>query len=98
MKNLAWVLGACLILSQPTYALLPPLYQTANEIKSILESKELGQKLASGGPILNIQKNDKGYMLITNRQYLQVDIIYKHSHKIGPAEFDLYFHDAHSLD
>lgn len=82
----SWVLG------QSGYALLPPLYQTANEIKAILESKELSQKLKSGEVIMTIQKNDEGYEIVTNKHRLQVDVSYLHQNRPGPSQFQFDFH------
>lgn len=77
--------------AQSVCAILPPLYQTSNEIKAILESKELGQKLGSGDVIQTIQKNESGYEIITNKHRLQVDVSYVSNKGPGPAEYKFIF-------
>ena len=78
-------------------AALPPLYQNRNEISAILSSPEFGQKLQSGEAILTIQKNETGYLITTNKNVLQVNVIYKHSDKMGPVPFDLKFEEPHHI-
>lgn len=94
MKNFFLACLASLAIGSSAEALLPPLYEGISEIKSILISRELDQKLESGDVILSIQKNDNGYEIITNKHRLQVDIIYRPMPHPGPAQFELRFHDA----
>lgn len=77
--------------------LLPPLYQTANEIKAILSDEQLGGKLESGEVIEKIEKNDHGYEIWTNKSHLQVSIVYEHLQHPGPAQYKLYFNDRISI-
>lgn len=83
----------CCALTQTVEALLPPLYQSSNEIKSILNNEELGKKLQSGELIIAIQRNANGYEIITNHHRLQVDVINEPVQRIGPAVYHLDFHE-----
>ncbi|WP_068468258.1 hypothetical protein [Candidatus Protochlamydia phocaeensis] len=94
MRKMIWAAAAFLLLSSTSgYALLPPLYEGVREIKSILTSKEFGEKLHSGEVLVAIQKNDAGYEITTNQHHLQIDVKYEQTGRIGPAEYTLYFHD-----
>lgn len=78
-------------------AVLPPLYEGAKEIRAMLKNRELDQKLESGEVITTIQKNEKGYEIITNKHRVQVDVIYQPNAHPGPARFELQFHEAEAL-
>ncbi len=86
-------LSRVLFISQAGFALLPPLYQTANEIKAILSDQQLGQKLQSGDVIMSIQKNKESYEVVTNTRKIQVDVIYQPANRPGPAQFVFKFYD-----
>jgi len=88
MKRLASFI--CLICATSLSAALPPLYQNIRELKSILEDPRLDNALQSGDAILKIERNENGYLVITNHRQVQVDIKY-HTGKIGPAEYTLDF-------
>lgn len=75
-------------------ALLPPLYQSAAEIKSIMEDKQLGQKLTSGDLITKIERNDQGYLISTNKHTLQVYVQYGPAEQPGPAQYMIRFGEA----
>lgn len=93
MKKFMGLVATFLLFSAPTFALLPPLYEGIKEVKTILASSELSQKLQSGEILEKIQKNDSGYVITTSQHQLQVDVIYSQTGKIGPAEYELRFHD-----
>ncbi len=78
-------------------ALLPPLYQTAEEIRGILESPQLGQSLQDGEPIVSIQKTKGGYRIITNRHQIDVTVNTLPQRMPGPARFDYQFGQAQDL-
>jgi hypothetical protein len=79
------------ILTINLYGLLPPFYQSLDEIKAIINSDELIENANSAFPILEIKKVQKGYLIITS-DYLQlVEINNKDQDKTGPAKFDLFF-------
>ncbi len=81
----------------PLAAILPPLYQDAKEITSILSNSDFDKKLHSGEVMLKIEKNAQGYAITTNQHRLQVDVNYSINAKIGPADYTLTFHEPVSL-
>ena len=93
MRKVLLALTTVLALTTTVEAALPPLYQTSKEIKDILGNPEFDQKLHSGEVIESIQKNDKGYLVSTNYNTLQVNIIYQKTERIGPAAFTLQFEE-----
>lgn len=97
MKKTLLILAAALVLNASSYAALPPLYQTSNEIKSILNNPDFGKKLQSGEVIESIQKNDTGYLITTNYHTMQANIVYTHTGKIGPAQYSVQFEEAQPL-
>jgi hypothetical protein len=86
------LLFALLIASSPTYAALPPLAQSAREIKAILEAPETFDLLTGAEPIEQIARTKNGYLLVTKHRELLVDIEYLPMEKMGPAKFKLIFH------
>lgn len=93
MKVLSFILTLMLAGTQAE-ALLPPLYQSSREIRAILESEQLGQKLGSGDIILKIEKNNEGYEITTNKHQLQIDVNYEAAPYPGPAHYNLRFGEA----
>jgi len=79
-------------------ALLPPLYQSANEIQVLLRSENLGQFLHSGEQIVEIAKVDGGYRIYTLDHTLEASVVYKPNERPGPAKFDIIFHDLRERD
>ncbi|MBA2729082.1 MAG: hypothetical protein H0U49_13040 [Parachlamydiaceae bacterium] len=71
--------------------LLPPLYQTADEIAAVVKEHELGNVLPDGEPIVGIQKIDKGYLVITNKHQVEATIVYEPAARPGPARFKVKF-------
>ena len=94
MSNFFKILLVNLVAFLPINAVLPPLYQTANEIKAILASEDLGVYLTSGEPIMMIEKVENGYEIKTNRHKLNIEIIYQPMKHPGPAQFVLKFQKA----
>lgn len=81
-------------LSTPLNALLPPLYQTSQELRMILENERLGKALPDGEPILEIHKNEMGYEITTLHYHVQANIVYKSASRPGPAQFEVEFQKA----
>ena len=81
-----------LLCSNVVFAALPPLAQSSREIHAILESSKTYELLGGAEPIEEILHNKSGYLLITTRQQLQVDIHYLPSDKMGPTPFKLEFY------
>lgn len=98
MKKIITVLFAALTLTSPISALLPPYYQSVAEIKMILEDKTLADKLGSGEQIILIKKIREGYLVLTTRQKVKVDVVFEKQEMPGPAKFHLVVHDAVAKD
>lgn len=98
MKTLSMILAtAALFFAPAADALLPPLYSSITEYKELINSQELGKKLDSGEAINDIERTDSGFLIITNKSKLVVDIIREKQDKPGPAKFRLEFHDKEPL-
>ena len=80
------------------FAALPPLAQSEREIQAILSSRESYDLLGGANPIEQIIRMENGYLIITARKEMKVDVIYVNTGKIGPAEFKLQFHPPVNLD
>lgn len=93
MKKIITILTLGLIFAafQPSYAILAPFNQSVIEIRAILSSNELSA-LKTGYPIINIHRNDTGYILETEQETMQVELIIKPTKRVGPVQFDLKFH------
>lgn len=92
MKKLLTIMF--LLIAQSSFALLPPLAQSIDELKQLLNDRQLGQKLGMAEPIEEIRRMNGGYLILTPQQQLQVDINYNPSRRIGPAQFTFEFHEA----
>lgn len=68
-------------------AALPPLWQSRDEIKSLLEVPDLGKYLDSSEIILEIKKSEFGYLIITNKHTLEARIRYQPQNMPGPSHF-----------
>ncbi len=90
--------AALLFVTNPMFSALPPLAQSSREIEAILDSPKTYQLLGGAEPIEQIVRTINGYLLITDRKELLVDIHYLPSNKIGPIEFELYFHLPTDVD
>lgn len=75
-------------------AALSPYYESMREYKALLDSPELTQQLGSGNAIEDIQRSEKGFLIKTTRQALQVDIVYDPVDHPGPQKFHFQFHQA----
>lgn len=86
--------GILLTLTAQLGAALPPLYQTAEEIRTILKGNELGQALPAGEPIIEIRRTNNGYELLTLSYRLQAEISYLPQKHPGPAQFKVHYSPA----
>lgn len=100
MKKFYYTLNITLGLffSAETFAALPPLYQTLNEYKTLLTSKELTEKLNSADAIVDIKRDQAGFTITTNKHILKVDVVYEKTEMIGPAHFHFNFQDPTSIN
>src|SRR5271163_4464908 len=77
-------------------ALLPPLYQTADEIVAVVKNRDLDKVLPDGEPIIEILKNEHGYLIITPKHRVQAILTYQPAARPGPAHFNVTFQAAYS--
>lgn len=92
MTKIFFVAIAALLGYAPLFALLPPLYQQLAELKQIIENEELPNYLQSGELILTIERQDHGYLIVTNQQKVFAEVIIQPQHTPGPAQFSISFH------
>lgn len=86
---------ALILLSMTTLqAALPPLAQSSREIKEIVSSPELYQKLGGAQGIESIFKVEGGYQVFTRDHSIYVKVNYLPSQQPGPAKFALEFSDS----
>lgn len=95
-------IAAALLISLGTFsaslqAILPPLYQTSQELRQLLEGDRLGKALPSGEPILEIRRNEKGYEITTAHYHVQANINYIPTGHPGPAQFEVEFQKADKI-
>lgn len=76
-----------------TYALLPPLYQSIKEIDQIITDERVQNELTSAEPILEVKRAEGGYIIITNRYSLFVEVNYTPQDLIRPAKFEIDVHE-----
>jgi len=74
-------------------AALAPLYQSIKEIEHVLKDESLKEQLSSGDAVLEVKRVENGYLVYTSKYVIQVDIKYARQDLIGPAKFELYFHE-----
>lgn len=98
MKRLVLPLLAFFAIVPSLQAVLPPFYQSRNELQSILSSNELAERIGSGEPIMIIERNDQGYLIRTNKHQVQIDVIYAPAKMPGPAQYRFNFHEIVPLN
>ncbi|KKN14856.1 hypothetical protein LCGC14_0991960 [marine sediment metagenome] len=96
MKKIAFIL--IILFATRAHALLPPFYQSVKEIESILQDERFINDANSAYPILEIKKVEGGYLIITSGYHQFVEINYILQDMIGPAKFELKFHEKNCLD
>lgn len=100
MKNISCLSLVAFLFSLSTVsAALPPLYESLREIEAILTDNQLSQKLTGDQMITSINRTDEGFVVITNKCSMHVDVKYHTSNKgsemhVGPQQFELVFHDS----
>lgn len=84
--------------SMDAQALLPPLFESINEYKMLINSDDLGKKLDSGEAIVDIERREGCcFLIITNKSTIEVDIVKDKQETPGPGKFHLIFHDKAPL-
>jgi len=72
-------------------AVLPPLWQSVDEIKSLLSDPDLDKYLTSADYIESITRNEDGFRIVTNKHVLDAHIKYLPQTMPGPAHFSWTF-------
>lgn len=91
MKKVIFFSILAMSFSVPAFALLPPLYESINEYKALLNDSNLTHKLVSGELISSITRTEDGFEIITNKHRLNVKVIFDPQKMPGPAKFHLEF-------
>lgn len=80
---------ACALLcSSSAFGALSPYNQTSKEIRDVLSHPEVMEAFAPQS-ISSIDKKDYGYWITGQGCYLKVEIHYKNTGLIGPAQYDI---------
>ena len=94
MKKIITLALTLLAIQGSAFAVLPPLYQSLTELKTIINDERLGQYLQSGDLITDIRKVNDGYLIETNRGQLLAKVVYQPNNMPGPARFKIEFEQA----
>jgi hypothetical protein len=98
MMNKSLTVGAVMLaLASQAFALLPPLFNSRDEIKGMLESQQLGQVLESGELIQSIVRTEGGFEIKTNKHRVHVTVQPVPQDQPGPAQFDYVFDEPEEL-
>ncbi|MGB7978787.1 MAG: hypothetical protein WCF19_06485 [Chlamydiales bacterium] len=81
-----------ILLASTTFGALPPLAQSIRELQALLADGRFYDALGSAGRIQEIIRTEHGYLVITQRYTMEVDIKYGRG-VIGPVPFEFEFHE-----
>jgi len=94
MKKLLLGCFLFITISSSCFAALPPFYQSAKELKDLLSDQRLAEKLGSGQLIQDIIRTENGYLIVTPRKRLDVEVhYYPPKYGVGPSQYEFYFHE-----
>lgn len=87
---------AILVLSGSAFAALPPFFQSATEIKAVLENQDVIARLESSGMIDSIVRAENSYVVKAGLCMLSVEVYYQEPTPgyNGPAIFELHAGEA----
>ena len=94
MKKILGGLLLFIAIQGQSFAALPPLWQGVEELKVILADKRLGDYLDAGDVITAIKKTEEGWIIITNKKRVTVNLTYEKSSKPGPVQFRISFFEG----
>lgn len=97
MKKLVLSLILSFLSTQPLFALLSPLDQSIQELKTLIESPEI-RNLPTAEPIVDIWKLGSRYIISTENRQMAVDVVYSPRKTPGPQEFKLVFSQPRSFE
>jgi hypothetical protein len=86
----------CMCIPQLCSGALSPLYQSIEEIQTILRHEELLKVLPQGQAIVHIQKVHKGYLVCTPDVQVLAEIVYPSTSRIGKQEFSVMIRPLYS--
>lgn len=92
------MIGLALVCASTVFAILPPLAQSSRELQTILSDGRFLELLGSAGLLHSIVKTEEGYLIVTRDHALRVDVEYLRTHRIGPASFQLHFHEPVNIN
>lgn len=80
-----------IVISQPSFALLPPYYQSVKEMIAILNNPLVAEKIGSPYPIQSLTKSESGYILLVGECKLDIKINYiqRKDGMVGSAELNI---------
>ncbi len=95
MKKLCFVVLTCFVLGSFSFAAAaePNLHSAVNEFKSLVNDKQLTNKLSSDEYVVAIYRGKEGFTILTNKHKVKVDVVAGKIGKGGEQEFHLVFHD-----
>jgi hypothetical protein len=98
MKNIVFSI-CCLSVSAMSFAALPPYYSSTREMKAILDSKDVAEKLAAQGTVTAIVYENSSYIVIAGDCSLKVKVVYQPSEPglAGAGQFDLKLNEMNCL-
>lgn len=88
MKNTI-LLSATLLFTQISAAALPPYYNSAREIKAILDSEQVYRQLGIVRSIDSITRYENGYSVSAGDCAVNVGVKYLPTRMIGAGQFEL---------
>jgi hypothetical protein len=91
MKKITSLVLVMLGFSLSAHAALPPLYQSLNEYKALLNDARLAKSMTSAEMIKDIKRTDAGFEIMTNLQTIQVQVIPLPQGQPGPQQFSFKF-------
>ena len=78
-------------------AVLPPFYTSLNEYKALLSDERLSEYLESSEPIREIKREEQGFIIVTSKHSLKVEVNYESQDRPGPGKFNLFFYTPEPL-
>lgn len=85
------IASLCFIIPSMCSSLLPPLYESVAEFKSLINDEQLVKSLDSAEFITDIKKEKNFFLITTNTREIRVEVVYTKNQLMGPAVFHLTF-------
>jgi hypothetical protein len=75
----------------PSFAALPPIYQSLKELQMLVQDPRLAQQFKPGEMITCIQKDGDHFVVSSKQSEVIVGIVYEQLEQPGPARFHFDF-------